>query len=266
MPWVRLHGTKDYLYIARQIGNFPEVRSVVNFSSSLLEQIELYGQGVQDDHQALCRRPPEDLTPSEISWLIQNSFFGIPERLIHPYRPYYELMAKVGREQSLSIQEIRDLQVWSNLAWMDPQWKREEPLGRELLTKAGHFTEEEKNLLLKAQPDLLAAIIPAYRALEETGQVEISASPWAHPILPLLCDTRIAQQTNPGMPLPVEAYSFPSDATWHLGNAVRQHTCWFGRSPRGLWPSEGSVSSAILPLIAEAGFRWLATDEEILWK
>ncbi len=266
LPWVRLHGVKDYLDMGEILRDFPKIRITINVAPCLLEQLELYGRGTSDEHQLLCRKPAEELTPAEAARLMETGFVGIPEQIIHPYPRYYELMAKVGRKQPFSAQELRDLQVWSNLAWMDPRWRREIPLVGQLAAKGASFTEQEKQGLLQVQLDLLARIIPCYRQLQETGQLELSSSPWAHPILPLLQDTDTAQQTNPGMPLPSESFRFPEDVRWHLKTAADQFTRWFGRAPAGLWPSEGSVSWAVLPAVAEAGFRWLATDEEILWK
>jgi hypothetical protein len=132
--------------------------------------------------------------------------------------------------------------------------------------KGFHFTEEEKLGLLQVQLDLLARIIPTYRALQETGQVELTTSPWAHPILPLLHHTDIARQTDPGMSLPDEPFHFPEDVSWHLQTAVDEYERWFSRRPLGLWPSEGGLSEAVLPAIAQAGFQWVATDEEVLWR
>ena len=266
LPWVRLHGTKDYLDMAECLKEFPKVQAVINVTPCLLEQVELYGKGTKDRHQLLSRKPAQELTPSEGARLLEEGFLGNPERLIHPYPRYYELMAKKNRNQPFSTQELRDLQVWSNLSWMDPRWRRQIPEVSVLVEKGSHFTEEEKEALLNIQMDLLGKIIPTYRALQETGQVELSVSPWAHPILPLLGSTDTARQTNPGMPLPAQIFQYPEDVTWHLKMAVEEYVRWFGRSPKGLWPSEGGVSEAILPAIAQAGFSWMAADEELLWK
>lgn len=266
LPWVRLHGTKDYLDAAAFLKEFPAVRAVINIAPSLLEQIELYGRGIRDRHQILSGKPAEGLTAEEAAELLECGFWGNPERLIHPFPRYYALMAKRRRKQSFSAAELRDLQVWSNLSWMDPRWRREIPLVARLVLKGASFTEQEKEELLRVQADLLGRIIPAYRALQESGQAEISASPWAHPILPLLNDSQVAAQTNPGMPLPAERFQHPEDALWHLTEAVRKYAGWFGRAPQGLWPSEGALSRPVLDIIARAGFRWVATDEELLWK
>ena len=266
LPWVRLHGTKDYLDMAVLVKEFPAIRAVINVTPALLEQIELYGRGTQDEHQMLCRKPAESLTAQEVCRFLEIGFKGIAERIIHPYPRYFELLAKAQRRQPFSVQEVRDLQVWSNLAWMDPRWRREDPVIGQLVKKESRFTEQEKEILLRTQLDLLAQIIPTYRALQETGQIEISTSPWAHPILPLLHNTDVARQTNPGMPLPAGRFKRPEDAAWHLETAVSRYKDWFGQPPKGLWPSEGSVSQEIVPAVAQAGFQWMAIDEEILWK
>ncbi len=268
LPWVRLHGTKDYLDMAALVKEFPSMQAVINVTPVLLEQIELYSQGVQDEHQILSRKPAKSLTAHETARLLEIGFKGISEKIIHPYPRYFELMAKAqrSRSQPFSAQEVRDLQVWSNLAWMDPRWRREDPVLGQMVKKGSGFTEQEKEILLRTQLDLLAQIIRTYRALQESGQIELSISPWSHPILPLLHNTDAARQTNPGTPLPGVRFQHPEDVTWHLETAVNRYKDWFGQPPQGLWPSEGSVSQEIVPAIAQAGFQWMATDEEILWK
>lgn len=266
LPWVRLHGTKDYLDMAQILEEFPQIRVTINVTPTLLEQLEGYGQGWQDAHQRLSLKPADQLTPSEVEQLLATGFLGDPQRLIHPVARYYELMAKAKRGQSFSMGELRDLQVWSNLVWIDPRFRREIPQVAQLIRKGAQFTEEEKGQLLQVQREILGRIIPTYRLLQESGRLELSTSPWAHPILPLLWDAEIARQTNPGMSLPSEPFRFPEDVRWHLKAAVDRYTHWFGRAPQGLWPSEGALSQAVLPAIAEAGFQWVAADEELLWK
>ncbi|MBI3318684.1 MAG: glycoside hydrolase [Candidatus Omnitrophica bacterium] len=266
LPWVRLHACKDYLDMPRLLQEHEKIRAVFNFSPSLLTQIEQYAQGAVDLHLALCLREAEALSEKEASALIGIGFSGLRERMIDPYPRYHELWLKAGRGNPFSPLELRDLQVWSNLSWIDPRWVREQPFLRDLFEKGAGFTEGEKRELLEFQRKLLGEVIPAYRRLEESGQAELSTSPWAHPILPLLSDSDIARKTNPGIRMPAEAFRFPEDAGWHLEAACAEHARRFGRRPRGLWPSEGSLSEAVLPAVSRAGFEWLATDEELLWK
>ena len=119
-------------------------------------------------------------------------------------------------------------------------------------------------MLLDKQHELLAAVLPEYHRAAARGQIEISTTPYYHPILPLLCDTDIARVSNPHTPLPHPAFRYPQDAREQLVRARRLHERVFGKPPAGLWPSEGSVSNQTLDIAAELGFRWFATDEGVL--
>ena len=133
-----------------------------------------------------------------------------------------------------------------------------------MMEKGRDFTEEDKAALRAVELDLLNAVIPAYRALAEAGQIEISTSPFYHPILPLLCDSDIYKRTHPDSRMPRHRFVHPEDALEQLARAVACHERLFGERPHGLWPSEGSVSDAMVPLAAKSGFKWMATDEQIL--
>jgi len=106
--------------------------------------------------------------------------------------------------------------------------------------------------------------LPIYREAATRGQIEISTTPFYHPILPLICDSDIARVANPGTPLPRRAYRHPEDARVQLRRASEYHKRVFGVKPVGLWPSEGSVSDQTLNIAAEEGFRWFGTDEGVL--
>src|SRR5262249_46844286 len=112
--------------------------------------------------------------------------------------------------------------------------------------------------------EILNRVVPEYRDAAARGQIEISASPFYHPILPLLCDTDIYLRTHPDARRPRRRFARPEDASEQLTRASKYHQQVFGRAPVGLWPSEGSVSEAVVPLAAAAGFTWMATDELIL--
>jgi alpha-amylase/alpha-mannosidase (GH57 family) len=153
--------------------------------------------------------------------------------------------------------------VWSKLAWVDPFFASD-PRVAGLVRKDRGFTEADKTALRSLELDVLRAIVPEYRAAAARGQVELSASPFYHPILPLLCDTDIYLRTHPQSRMPRQRFRHPEDAQAQLDRAVVKHEQTFGSRPVGLWPSEGSVSDAMVPLAAKAGFAWMATDELIL--
>src|SRR3989441_5844002 len=160
--------------------------------------------------------------------------------------------------------DLRDLQVWHKLVWIDPFYLEGDARIRGLLAKGRDFTEEDKAVLRTVELEVLNTVIPEYREAARRGQIELSASPFYHPILPLLCDTDVYRRTHPDSRMPRRRFAHPEDAAELLSRAGDCHERLFGQRPVGLWPSEGSVSDAIVPIVDRAGFAWIATDELIL--
>jgi len=265
MPWVRLHGVKDYLDMVAILDEFPDIKQTFNLVPSLLEQIEEYTSGKATDRSfELSRIPAAELTQSEKNEILNSFFSAHYPTMIQPYRRYRRLKEITSKGfKALSIQDFLDLQVWFNLSWIDPIFRNETPIS-DLFKKGEGFKEEEKLSLLGKHIEILKRIIPKYRQVQDRGQIEISVTPFYHPILPLLCDTDIAKKSNPGIILPTNRFSHPEDAAYQINSAIEYYAHHFDRKPRGMWPSEGSVSPDIIPIIAEAGIEWIATDEEIL--
>ncbi len=270
LPWVRLHATKDYLDMPLLASEFERVRLTFNLVPSLIEQLQLYLDGGSDRHLQLSRREAYNLSEADRREILDTFFASHPPRMIEPYPRYHELYAKIKKNLGdpilpalFSSEEIRDLQVWSNLVWVDPMFRGEEPI-RSLFDKGKHFTEVEKQALLDWQLRLIARIIPTYRTLLEEGRIDISFTPYYHPILPLLCDTNSALEAVPGMTLPRHRFQHPEDALWHVARSQEMYTSLFGRPMNGMWPSEGSVSEEVAALLIKQGIRWAATDEEVL--
>lgn len=273
LPWVRLHAIKDYFGMAALVERFPEVRLTFNLVPALLEQMELYLSGrLQDRVQQLTVTAASELTEEDRQALLANFFLVNRTTMISPYPRYEQLFRKRqlarqdGRYQTarFSPQELLDLQVWFNLCWCHPLAVERWPELKTLIEKGHGFSEEDKTRVLELQDDILAQVLPRYRQLQDSGQVELITSPYFHPILPLLVDRQSARIAMPEARLPQPGRRYAEDARWHLQAAAESHRERFGRPPRGLWPSEGSVSRDILPLCRDAGFRWLATDEDIL--
>ncbi len=278
MPWVRLHATKDYLDMLKRLEQFPSLHQTFNFVPSLLDQLEEYlaPANRSDDFLELSRRPAAELSVQEQRFTLQWFFLANIDRMIKPHPRYYDLFAKRGLQvahedwsgiqRRFTTQDYLDLQVWFNLAWIDP-WLRHQDAGLSRLeTKGSHFTEEEKRYVLEQHIHLTAQVIPAYREAARRGQIELTISPYYHPIMPLLCDTRSAHVALPQLPLPPPIFRHPEDAAWQLREALLRHERAFGSPAAGVWPPEGSVSEEATRLMMEAGVRWLATDEGILWR
>jgi alpha-amylase/alpha-mannosidase (GH57 family) len=276
LPWVRLHALKDYFGMVALLREFPGVRTTFNLVPSLLVQLEAFARDeARDRHLELGLKPADALTDEERAFCIDNFFHAHRPRMIDPFPRYAELLGRRGngngnglsaRAQAaqFSTDDLRDLQVWHKLVWLDPYCFEQDARVKGLVAKGRGFTEDDKRTLREIELELLGKVIPEYRDAAARGQVELSTSPFFHPILPLLCDTDVYLRTHPESRMPRERFRHPEDAAEQLTRAVALHERLFGVRPTGLWPSEGSVSDAMVPLVARAGLKWMATDEEIL--
>jgi alpha-amylase/alpha-mannosidase (GH57 family) len=275
LPWVRLHALKDYWGMVALLREFPDVKITFNLVPSLLVQLEAFARDeAHDRHLELGMKPADHLSEDERAFCVENFFHAHRPRMIDPFPRYAELLAKreaagsglSARAQvgQFSTDDIRDLQVWHKLAWVDPFYFDRDERVQSLVRKQRGFSEDDKATLRAVELELLRSVVPEYRTAAARGQVEISTSPFYHPILPLLCDTDIYLRTHPDSRMPRERFRHPEDAAEQLARAVALHERLFGRRPDGLWPSEGSVSDDMVPLVVRAGFKWMATDEEIL--
>lgn len=274
MPWVRLHATKAYYDMAYGLEKFPAVKATFNFTPSLLRQLQEVGSGtVRDLFLEHAQRPAADLRPEEKAFLVCHFFSANWATMVRPYPRYHELLVKRGAVTSghdlervarqFSTQDLLDLQTWHNLAWFGYGAVSRYPRLAALRAKNRGFTEEDKQDVLALQLTAVREIVPLYRRLLEQGQIELTTTPFFHPILPLLIDTDFTRRARPDLPLPARFHA-PDDAETQLRRAVEFHTATFGRPPVGLWPSEGSVCPELIPLLPKVGLRWLATDEGIL--
>jgi alpha-amylase/alpha-mannosidase (GH57 family) len=272
MPWVRLHATKDYLGMALHLQEVPEFQCTINLVPSLLVQLEAYAGGATDAHLTCSRRPADGLDSSEGCYLLDNFFMANPDTMIRPHPRYHELYLlrsawSTSSADALSrfrTRDLRDLQVWSNLAWIHPLLFEQESDLAEFKAKGRHYTEDEKQWLLNRQRELVARVIPLHRELAARGQIELTTTPFYHPILPLLFEKTAAREAMPDVALPSFRGGYPDDTALQVRRAIEAHVHHFGERPTGMWPSEGSVSQAIIPILAQAGLKWIATDEEIL--
>jgi alpha-amylase/alpha-mannosidase (GH57 family) len=267
LPWVRLHGIKDYLDMVQMLKDFPKIKQTFNVVPSLFEQVEDYNNGlVKDKFSELTKKPASDLTKHDKEFILQNFFSINRERVIATFARYYELYLQKQRGQEFSTQDYLDLQLYFNLAWIDPSFRQNIPELKRICSKERFFAEEDKQIVLEKQLLILKEIIPAYCLYKQNNQIEISVTPYYHPILPLLCSTNIAKEANKKTTLPKKEFSFPADAQYQIESAVEFYKQRFGSIPEGMWPSEEAVSEHILPLIINSGIKWIVTDEAILFK
>ncbi len=268
LPWVRFHGIKDYLDLVEMIYEYPDIHLTFNLAPSLIVQIEEYVQGKSKDKiQRLSQKSAKDLNEEDKKQILQSFFVCNYENMILPYERYKELFDKSQKGEdsinNFSSQDWLDLQVWYNLTWFGPISRGKKGIKR-LFQKGKNFTEEEKQLLNDFDNETLSAIIPTLKKLYSLNQIEISVSPFYHPILPLLCDTQSALEAMPELELNGLDYRHPESAKYHIESAIDYYKSLFGFKPNGMWPSEGSLSDEVLSLMIDFGLIWTGTDEKLL--
>ena len=265
LPWVRLHAVKDYHKMVALLDGYPRVRQTFNLVPSLLAQVEEYSRGEATDlFLNLSRRHAEQLTAEERNFLIRW-LREPPQTLRVQQSPrYLELAVREPEESAFTTDEIRDLQVWSNLAWCDPSWVDSHPRLSALKAKDRMFSEEDKEVLFDAQMEMVRSVIPKYREMADRGQIELTTSPYYHPILPLICHVDSAGTASPGIQLPLRHFSHREDAEQQVALGIGTFERLLGRRPVGMWPSEMAVSESVAGLAVQAGLEWMISDEDVL--
>jgi len=272
LPWTRLHALKDYYGMVKLLDEFPQVHQTFNLVPSLITQIQDYVSGdAQDPFLQVATKPAKDLTPQERRFALQYLFQANPVNVIGRYPRYRELWEKFHGSDALperaekyfQDQDLTDLQVLSQIGWFDEYFLEEKDIA-ELIRKGRNYTLEDQKFVMTRQRELLAEVLPVHAKAAKKGLIEISTSPFYHPISPLLCDTEIGAVSSPGLPLPQNRYRHPDDAREQLLRGLDLHKKVFGVRPKGVWPSEGSVSEETLSIACELGVKWMATDEGVL--
>src|SRR4051794_4027876 len=124
MPWVRLHGVKDYYGMALHLLEVPEMRCTINLVPSVLVQLRAYtDQGAADRPLLASRIPAADLTEADALYLLDHFFMAHPEHMIRPWPRYLDLYQRraLGKNSATDAlrrfheRDLRDLQVLFNL-------------------------------------------------------------------------------------------------------------------------------------------------------
>ena len=272
LPWTRMHGLKDYYGMVKVLEDFPSVHQTFNLVPSMMVQIEEYATGkAQDAFLRAALKPAEHLSEAEQTFILQYFFQANVARMIYRYPRYgelYNLWQSAGTNvararQSFGVQGFRDLQVLSQLAWFDEEFLTKDADIRGLVVKGRDYSIEDQQMLGGKQTEVMGKVLPVYSEFAAKGQIEVSTTPFYHPILPLLCDSNIAEISHPYVSLP-SRFQYPNDARDQLQRSREYMQQKLGRPAVGLWPSEGSVSDEVFHLAAESGFRWVATDNGVL--
>ncbi len=281
LPWTYLHAIKDYSDMAHHVEANPRARVSFNFVPILLEQLEDYTQQfengtIRDPLLALLTEPNlEGISREQCRLVVQSCFKAHHEKMLTPFPHYqrllhlYQLVEPITDESDfhyLSGQYKADLLVWYHLAWFGESIRQENEVVKSLIKKGLFFTLEDRELLFDVIKDTINGLIPRYKKLMDDGQIELTTTPYYHPILPLLLDFNSAKDAMPFAPLPKNtSYADGRNrAIEHIDAATIYHTNLFKQAPTGMWPAEGAISHASLSLLAEQGVQWAASGQSVL--
>jgi starch synthase len=274
LPWVRLRCAKDYYRMPALLDRYPDIKPTFNLVPALVTQVQDYVDGgSQDVYLELARRPVSELSGDERAFIARWMTESSQIRRVRQYPRYLELVRK--REQAwpggagnlaalFSDAELRDLLVWFNLSWIDPEAMASDPQVAELVRKGRDFSDADMEPVLRMHFELVRKVLPKYRELQERGQAELITSPFYHPIMPLVADLGIARVARPDLAMPRRPFKHLDDAAEQLRLGIEAHTRSFGRRPRGIWPPEAAVSDDVVQLAADQRLDWIVSDEGIL--
>ncbi len=271
-PWVRLHAIRDYYSMAALVAEHPNVHLTINLTPALLWQIADYVErGATDQTLELTLKPSEAMIYHEREAVLSTFFDAHWHHQIFPHPRYKELFIQRREGQPFSIQDIRDLQMWFNLAWYGSEFRTgevqlvtgETASVRRFVEQGRDFGMDDIQAMLEVQYQIMRAVVPIHHQLQERGQIEVSTTPFYHPILPLLVDTDRATIDRPGARYP-RRFNHPEDAQDQVRLAIEYYQRTFGMPPRGMWPAEGAVSQFVVPLFAQHKMYWIATDRGVL--
>ena len=283
LPWTYLHTIKDYVDMVAHIENNEQARAVVNFAPVLLEQIDDYtqqldgylnhGGALRDPLLSALANPVLPVDNEKRQHIIKACLRANKQRLIERFKEFQTLaeMAEVALHNPdiihyYSEQFLADILVWYHLAWIAETVRKTDFRVNALMKKAQHFSVHDRHLLIEVINELISSVIGRYRKLSEAGRIELTMTPYAHPIVPLLLDIKSSEQALPDADLPL-ADNYPGGnerSRWHMQKGIEVFKHYFGCEPKGCWPSEGSISAETIELFSEMGIKWLASGETVL--
>ncbi len=238
LPWVRMHGVKDYFDLPEILHEFPKIKQTFNFAPSLYKQIEQYLSGeFTDKIQRLTMIKANALNDDEKNEILEHFFKCRKDNMIDIHPRYRELYEQ-SRDRNYALtnfspQEWLDLQIWYNLTWVGYFSSKVNHIQR-LIKKDRNFNEEEKEILMEYHLEILKNIIPQMKKLEKLGQVEISVSPAYHPILPLLIDSEAAMESMPDAIMPEPVFRRKEDAERQVTDGIKSFEETFKFAPKGM--------------------------------
>ena len=194
-----------------------------------------------------------------------TSSWPIPDSMIRPHPRYHELYMMRSSWNSSAKQaldrfrprDLRDLQVWSNLAWVHPLLFEKDPELAEFKEKGRYYTEDEKQWFLDKQRELLARGDPAASRAGRAGPDRADHHALLPPHSAAACSTRrSAREAMPDVALAGLSRRLPRGRRRRTSAARSKATLATLANDRGACgPSEGSVSPGVDPAAGRARHR-----------
>ncbi|MGB9750544.1 MAG: glycoside hydrolase family 57 protein [Caldisericia bacterium] len=259
-PYTKIHLLKNY-YMMAKIVEQNKIKVNFNFTPILLEEINDYEK---NNYKCLIT----EYSKLNRDFLIENkknivkkllSFLSINS--INKYERLKELSLKNLNDYNLS--DILDLITLFNLSLI-PNFEKDERIEK-IEQKGGNYNDEDRFYILEKQNEIIKKVLPLYKELFNQNLIEITTSPFSHPIIPLIIDTEIARRCGENN-LPKERFSHPEDIYEQIKIGKDIFIRNFEKEPLGIWPSEGGVSDEVIDIFLNNNFKYFATDEDILFK
>jgi len=263
-PWVRLHATKDYLDMVEMVQEFEDLKVTFNLTPTLMNQLNELSNGTRDIYWIHTEVKGDELTEVQKKFL-RDRFFDINSRTINFYPRYLELRNLRQSPEKWTSQDYIDLQVLFNLGWTDPKYLSSEPLNK-IVEKGSNFSEEDKKIILEIHEEIIDKVIPEHLNAYNNNHIELTTTPFAHPILPLIHNSNLGKVGDTTSDFPKNNFSFQNDAMDHVKKGKEIFFENFGFYPNGMWPAEGAVAQEVLQYFNNEDISWIATGQNPLEK
>jgi alpha-amylase/alpha-mannosidase (GH57 family) len=285
LPWVYLHALKDYVDMVAHLEAHPKMRCVVNFTPVLLEQLDDYGSEFKRHLKhgerfsdrllnLLAGIEPIPTDGDERAEIVRACRRAHAPLMIDTYprfRDMFDMVLSLDGKQVyaerlsyMNEQFFLDLLTWYHIGWLGHSLKQQ-PGVTALVEHTGNFTANQRRELLSIMSEAFDGLLGRYRRLADDGQIELSMTPYGHPIVPLLIDIDSMACALPEAVGP-EGDHYPDGlerARWHMRKGLDVFEQFLGRRPTGVWLSEGGVSEAALQLLDEFNIAWSASGEGV---
>lgn len=262
LPWVRMHAAKDYSSLPLIMKDYA-VKHTVNVVPSMLFQLDEYKIGRLDPLDLLMALDPATFSAENRTELWQWAS-TIQRPTMTEHLPRLSALLESGSASALSTEQILDLQALILIAWIGPVHRQNDARVQSLSVSSAPYSKTDIEFLRSVHGSLMNGLVPLLYEMESNGQIEVSLTPFHHPILPLLCNSDSATEAIPEIQTPSPPFKARDDAKWHVEEAIRYWGDLTGKITKGMWPAEGSISNEALSVMAAAGVKWVASDEGVL--